>query len=87
MTKTKSDAEEKNKSTYIIWVPSGIGGVFLRLNDHIGHQHHSEHRRTDQHPARLPENVGLRPGHELNVLAKAVGQRLKNMYIHIYIYI
>lgn len=49
----------KNSHSYVIWVPGRIGGVFLRLNDDIGHQHHSQHHGTDHHPARLPENVGL----------------------------
>lgn len=52
--------------------------MFLGLNDYIGHQHHGKHQGTDQHPASLPEDIGLGPRHELNVLTKAVGQVKKS---------
>lgn len=31
------------RQAYIKCVPCGVGGVFLRLDDHIGNQHHQEH--------------------------------------------
>lgn len=71
--------QNKNRHAYKIWVPSRICRVFLGLNDYIGHQHHGKHQGTDQHPASLPEDIGLGPRHELNVLTKAVGQVKKKV--------
>lgn len=63
---------ELRGTAYICWVPCGIGGVFLCLDGHIGNQHPQEHQRTDHQPACLPEDVGPRPSHEINVFTEAV---------------